>query len=211
VQGVETPSQVRYVEYIARLLHDQEAHFPKFLTMPNDRSVNLKRLTLNKWFIEKAPDDLVVAVHDEAKRKIVFWKRLQPTNDIDVQSCDLECLSVQGDIRISVFGRGKLAEGVDVLNTRKCEMEAAAAAGKRILAGNEPGCMFYFIFHTFFLVDETLKLEMSVVDKAWKKTNMYNSAGTIELMTSACVDPTMISACVDPTMISACVNPVDTE
>jgi len=178
-QGVETPSQMRYVEYIGQLLRDQRAYAPRSMKLPTPKLVSLQRFELHGCWLEPLPADLVVAVHDMASRRIVHWAE---GKDGQWQLGDV---SVCNDVRISIFGRGKDAQDANVLELRRSEADRAHAAGKRVLAGKEPGCLIYFIFHTFFLPDDgRLEVPMTMIDNASKKKDgkpAYDMSGKVSL------------------------------
>ena len=60
-------------------------------------------------------------------------------------------VTASGDLRQSVFGREGLPALADLLSRRMKEAHDAAALGKHRLAGPEPGCFFFFAFHSSFL------------------------------------------------------------
>ena len=57
-------------------------------------------------------------------------------------------MTASGDLPLSVFGREGLPASADLLSRRLKEAEDAAASGKHVLAGKEPGCLFFFTFHS---------------------------------------------------------------
>mmetsp|Transcript_82900 Transcript_82900/g.257802 ORF Transcript_82900/g.257802 Transcript_82900/m.257802 type:complete len:608 (+) Transcript_82900:74-1897(+) len=175
VQGVETPSQVRYVEYVERLLRQQGAFFPRAVQLPAPVDVRLRALALHGMFRPPAPSELVVAVHDVARRCPVHFA------PVCAGVCDLGGVAVQGDVRVSVFGRGALPAGAELIEACRLDAEASAAAQRNVVAGEEPGCLFYFLVHTSFLEGEKLWLRMPVIDKACKQRKLYRESGSVEL------------------------------
>merc|ERR1712070_1263866 len=106
--------------------------------------VCLKKLTAHSFFSSSkpAPVHLAAAVHDVKIRRILHW------SEVAADSWALDDVEVQGDVRISIFDRKGLPSGANLAEARQKEMDERAAAGKRCLAGKEPGRCFYFIFHT---------------------------------------------------------------
>lgn len=178
-QGVETPSQVRYVEYIDQHLRTLNTYAPNSLDPPEPVRLLLSKLEVVNAWQGPIPDDLVVAVHDQAQQFVVHWSRGEGG------IWRLPGVIVCGDTRISVFGRGDDPVGTDVLEVRRGEAEASQAnRDRRMLAGEEPGCLFYFIFHTSFVEGKDLQLPMQMVDKAAKKKHgrvLYDLSGFIKL------------------------------
>lgn len=181
IQGVETPSQVRYVGYLAELLIDdpqEPIRFPSQVRAPPTTHLMLARLMLNQM-ITHPKGKLVAAVHiargganieqEKAKWKIVKW-----SDEVDAQesvSFDLAGVRVCSDIRISVFDANYYDQAV-----------ALDASGEHILAGKEPGCKFYFLFHTHFHREDTFfEVPTTEVDKAFKSPRKYNPEGSLTL------------------------------
>lgn len=177
VQGVETPSQVRYVEYIHKLLAAQAVRIPQQVKPPPRVRISLLQLRAHDFFAssKKAPLQLAAAVHDVKTRRVLYW------SETDALTWQLDNFEVQGDVRISIFDRSDLPADANLATCRQKHMDAREAAGKRCLAGKEPGCCFYFLFHTSFLEGGELHIPMKKVDKAWKKPDKYNKAGQLEL------------------------------
>ena len=63
-------------------------------------------------------------------------------------------------------------------------LRKSAKAGKRLVAGKEPGCLFYFIAHTGFVPGRagTYEVPLHMMDKACKnKKGKYLTAGVAKL------------------------------
>lgn len=222
VQGVETPSQVRFVHYLqtAMMNGDEPIRFPDPLPLSNflsgDAGLRLQRLEVDHFFEasyikeirgagdgcrkrvpclkQKAAEDpsFVAAVHvqrkcegenntlerdmNRAPFKIAYWS--QPVKVVDqFASFDLGDFEIYGDARVTIF---KDTEELE-------EVRKADASGERVLAGTEPGCICYFIFHSrFHLEDKSLSLIPSQVDKASKKAKKYQQDGRLELFFEKC-------------------------
>lgn len=177
-QGVETPSQMRYIDYIDHHLKDQDAYEPHPIRPPEPKRLLLSKLEVRNAWKGPIPDDLLVAVHDMAERRVVHWAR---------GTCGvwhLPEVSVFADTRVSVFGRGDVPPEDDLLEVRRAEAQKSHDTGKRILAGKEHGCLFYFIFHTSFVEGSSLEMPMSMVDNAAKKKDgklLYDLSGIVKL------------------------------
>lgn len=178
LQGVETPSQVRYVRYIDTLLRNGPYRFPDAVLPPKISRLKLQKLIISDLLVSpKQGKKLVAAVHvpftnnkenkeSQAAWKIIYWSPEVEASEF--MEFDLGNLIVSKDTRITVF---------------KAEMKAKVHAieGTHVLAGNEPGCLFYFLFHTFFH-SGTAELEIAKceIDKAWKSSK-YKDGGSLKL------------------------------
>eukprot|EP00929_Paragymnodinium_shiwhaense_P097427 TRINITY_DN59108_c0_g1_i1.p1 TRINITY_DN59108_c0_g1~~TRINITY_DN59108_c0_g1_i1.p1 ORF type:complete len:558 (+),score=129.26 TRINITY_DN59108_c0_g1_i1:214-1887(+) len=177
VQGVETPSQVRYIEYISRMLSDQGVSPPKNLLLPPPKEVKLLNFSLSNFFLPgKEPEEAIVCVQDQGTRRFLVWSN--SSSPAAASTWDLRQIRVSGDIRVSLFGRDGLPSGAELASVRRKEAEKREQQGEWPIAGKEKGCLFYVIFHTAFLGDSgKLTVPMSMVDKACKKTKLYNQDG----------------------------------
>lgn len=177
-QGVETPSQKRYIDYVDRHLRDRQAYSPSPIDPPEPKRLLLSKLEVKNAWKGPIPDNLLVAVHDMAERRVVHWGR-------GIGGVwHLPEVSVFADTRVSVFGRGDVPPEEDLLEVRKREAEKTHDTGKRVLAGKEHGCLFYFIFHTSFVEGSNFQLPMSMVDNAAKKKDgklLYDLSGLVKL------------------------------
>mmetsp|Transcript_91961 Transcript_91961/g.259797 ORF Transcript_91961/g.259797 Transcript_91961/m.259797 type:complete len:567 (+) Transcript_91961:67-1767(+) len=177
VQGVETPSQVRYITYIDELLKEQNAYSPILVKPPKPVGTRLETLTAHSLF-KKGPEEAVVAIQTLEDGRTVFWSEVG-RGEWGLHSCP----SVFGDIRVSVFGRKgmpKEAKDANLANFRREEAEANERKQKRFVAGKEPGCLFYFIIHTSFLpADSELSLPMPMIDGACKHPKRYDKHGKL--------------------------------
>lgn len=178
VQGVETPSQVRYVHYIHQWLDASMASFPDPVLSPPVVYLKLHKVTLNNMFV-KPEKDLAIAVHlprkpDELEPGFQKWRIIQWSNSVDaneVMAFDLGDVIVSEDVRVSVFNV-----------TKKDKTTQAELAGKHILAGKESGCKFYFMFHTYFHRSEsTIEIPTTEMDKAFKVPTKYRPEGSLIL------------------------------
>lgn len=175
VQGVETPSQKRYVGYIGQLIQKQNAFFPSPVSAPPDVTVRLTRLVVTDMFRKSEPArQLVAAVHDVAKKTVVYWSSAA----VEPFEFDLGGTVVRGDTRISFFGPEKLQKDIDIRETFQTN---SATTGGHGIAGKEPGCLFYFIFHTSFLESNELRFKTQDIDKASRKPDKYKDEGSVTL------------------------------
>ena len=104
-QGVETVSQVPYLDYAEMLLADQQAYFPEQVLTSRPVVAKLLRFQAHGVFTQ-APllQDSVVALHDVSTQKILYWS----TAEMDgwPSSCVWNLgVTASGDLRLSVFGR----------------------------------------------------------------------------------------------------------
>jgi len=177
LQGVDTPSQKRYVMAIDTLLskNDSYLHTPAANIKPPPLApITLTNLNVLDFFSNpqeiaaKTPIQVVVQECD-----VTTWTVKLETPAIsgaDVSSgninFDLKGTQVQGDVRVTVYDYDKKVK--------------AGPVAKGVIAGNEPGVLFYFIFHTAFVDFQTFKLPVTtdMMDKAFNnKKGLYNADG----------------------------------
>lgn len=170
-QGVETPSQVRYLDYVEELLSEQRAYFPVTVHMPQVPQVRLDRLEADVFV--RSSKELVAAVHDVSTGQIICWKeKIQGCED----AWDLDVVCT-GDLRISIFSRGKLPKHSDMDVKRRF----AECRGRRVPAGKEPGCVCFFFCHTLFLNGGLLRVPVFEMDNATKKRKYFKEDTFVEL------------------------------
>uniref|UniRef100_A0A7S4QZI0 Phosphatidylinositol-3,4,5-trisphosphate 3-phosphatase n=1 Tax=Alexandrium monilatum TaxID=311494 RepID=A0A7S4QZI0_9DINO len=100
LQGVETRSQVRYVEYVCELLNSQNCTFPARVKPPPPVQLQLREFRLHEVFLPPVPQGLVAMVHDVGKRRTVH------VCPVTADSFDVVPAVVEGDILVEVHGRG---------------------------------------------------------------------------------------------------------
>lgn len=184
VQGVETPSQVRYVEYIEKLLENQKAFFPASLELPMYGEIILLSLSVCDMFqpaLAPNGDEMFIVVTDVSRRCALYFSQVCGTWGGRDASWNLGGTKVRGDIRISIVSRTKVKPDIDLEKVYRFGKYATTVA-KPIEAGKEAGCLFYFIFHTAFLCKSgELKLPVSAIDKAHKDPKLYKQDGSVVL------------------------------
>lgn len=178
IQGVETPSQVRYVKYIHQYLDEGPYGFPDRVPAPPAVWLKLHKVVVNDMFMDLHENKLVVAVHrarkaDELTEGHQKWHIIQWSNVVEpaaYMEFSLGNILVSEDVRISVFAAAK-----------KDTVTASELAGKHVLAGVETGCKFFFLFHTYFhRNDESLEIPTTEMDKAFKDVNKkYKEEGSM--------------------------------
>lgn len=197
LQGVDTPSQRRYVGYVDAMLRSSCAYYPALVELPGNAEVRLRSVTLRGFFAtpgRHTPDSLLAVVHEGGGLKRVLHaspgRRPPPEQSdgdmfispADGDVCwDLEDIVVRGDTRMSFFDLAEIAEK-DKLAPRVGDQPDGRAR-----AGKETGCLFYFLFHTSFLQGTELTIPMSMVDKAFKNPRRYAQTGVIELSFASAV------------------------
>jgi len=196
LQGVETPSQVRYLWQFGQLLEATGYPSAKSLQPPPDTPVALTALNFQDVWRMVPPRRMVVAVHkirNGSESRVLHWT---PEFDGKADSVSLGGFTIGGDIRLSIFDRDKVREAreksnvglafsgdarTSVTNTGVVSGCSGATAPKCI-AGDEPGCMFYILLHTAYLDFSAGELTIGVgsgkllngLDKAHNKKNKYN-------------------------------------
>jgi len=152
LQGVDTPSQKRYVQCVDQLLTTSHAYCSEphdHLICPPAAPLYLKEMAIDnlfnkpKWLLDKR----FVLVVQQAEVGSLIWKTLLQTEPIYCAKGEsifnLESIEVAGDIRVSMYN-------VDMMS-----------AGTEEDFGTEKGLLFYFVFHTAFVNFETNRLSIS--------------------------------------------------
>ena len=244
LQGVDTPSQQRYVHQIdallrARGLLDADPNAAERaraaarasadpIAPPAAPPLRLRSLRLDGWFAVAPGTPLVCAVHaaDAAQvggrsGLVRSWSAAVWADASGGARFELGGVEVQGDVRVSVFSLEKLnkarakrakklgislqqsrlpfdaaAEGpwddgapVEVdLGGGGARTAAAPSNEKRVIAGKEAGCLFFFLFHSGFVPalgpdgSGTLRVPVHQCDKAFKnKHGEYFESGVATL------------------------------
>jgi len=176
LQGVETPSQVRYVEYIDDMLRTQDAYYPVDVKVGPAKLVRLHCISAHGLFRDRDdfPTNLMAIVHDRKAQQIVY------RSEDAGESWPLGDTQVSGDIRITIFDSSKFSSPSSEGDLSKSTVSTATSG----IAGEEPGCLFYFMFHTSFLKDNILKIPKESIDnvrKNKKYKNLYTDDGFIQL------------------------------
>lgn len=161
LQGVETPSQVRFCREFEKLVRSQSAFRPHAATLPFRSPLRLCALTAVGVFL--SPPGALEAIVQRGRR-ITFCSQPCPANaDVD-KMWDLEDVGVTEEFRISVAKPGY-----------------AQAWPNATLEGREPGCLFFFIAHTAWVGSNEWRLPVSEVDRACKDRKRFNQSGYLIL------------------------------
>jgi len=188
LQSVETPSQVRYLRQFEELLETQGAYVDRPLQPPAPSPSRLHTLCFRKVWVSKAPSSLRVAVHtidaNGGPATVAFWSEdFGP----DIEDLMMGCV-VDGDVRITVFDAKKL-DAARAKARGGCAFSGDSVpgceGGKHFIAGKEPGCLFFFLFHTAFMGD-TGEFSVQIgsdeghpgMDKAHKRVGKAGKLGT---------------------------------
>lgn len=191
LQTVDTPSQVRYLDHVAAMLKMQ--NFPARVAEPEKIVLRPQRFSMERWFLKPVGDNLVVAVHEvrEDSYAVKYWSHtFRPDNEgsafVELSDSGIE---LQGDIRISVFACNPLGKARARSPNRSAFLGDVCAdgqvpPGKRMIAGEEPGCLFYFMFHTTFVPSGELRVPRDQMDKAGKGKDKkrYYAEGVAKLV-----------------------------
>lgn len=193
LQGVDTPSQKRYINHVSLWLERTGAYLGRgTIEKPPATTIRLKQVTIAGFFADPlhVEGPLVAAVHinGEGGGKVV---KVSPAlGDAAIVSnnliFDLQNFECGGDVRITIFKEHKLKEGVDAgyIVADSEEIRGNQFTTKRKIAGKEPGVLFYFLFHSEFVDRETnqVKVPMNMMDKAFKnKKKLYLPEGMATL------------------------------
>jgi len=183
-QTVDTASQRRYLEHVHTLLSRHGCYYPARVAEPPCVALRPLRLSLQRWFAKPVAGSLVVAVHAESAgaSAVACWSCEFQHDEQGSAAVELAGASggaeLRGDVRISVFAQAPLARARSRSPDgrafpgdgpgRKAEARAPGQR-RRIVAGKEPGCLFYFMFHTTFVPGEgRLEVPLIDMDKAGK-------------------------------------------
>ena len=196
LQGVDTPSQKRYVRSVAKWLAQNNSYLKSGVpvTKPKAMKISLQSVTVSGYFRDPASVEgpLIAAVHLNGAGGGKIVKISPPIDGAAITGnqlvFDLGGYVCEGDIRITIFKQKKLQKGV---NEGLVLADAEGLKGpqeltKRKIAGKEPGVLFYFLFHsTFVEEDGLLKVPVDMMDKAFKnKKNKYLMDGMTTLKVS---------------------------
>lgn len=164
LQGVDTPSQRRYVQQLHRMLSAQGTYFgrdsaamPRPVVPPQRPRLRLSSLMLSRWFAQQPEHKLLCILHLDGE--VVFTSKAESCNSLsEIQlNFDLEAAIVTGDVRVSVFDAAKHAKAAQGRGAGLSDgdVEASTQPPRPARAGKEPGCLFYFLFHSAFVDLET--------------------------------------------------------
>ena len=203
LQGVDTPSQVRYMQYFHALLLSQDCFAGpgragmKVLRSPPAVPVRLAHLESDRLFPVRMPATgrpmrLHAEVHAQALGDDAGGRVVCPPVAVHSNSWTLPLggVTVTGDVRIAVFDTDRSSAPAAAPGG---QADAAGGFGK---AGSEPGVLFYFVLHTSFLMHAAAEgvcvgggppgdrgctaLALHEIDKACKnKSKQYNRRGSL--------------------------------
>lgn len=207
-QGVETPSQVRYVDYLEALLVGNP-RTSREIKLPTPAPLLLRRLRATNLF---PPDNgnrrLYAVVHayvqageappledsepNVAEQVLLEVGALSPANqgceawkavkvaEEDMYGWDFGELEVSGDIRISIFDLA-LANRRTSGGERLAWQKSKAKQRKEPPMGKEPGCIAFFILNTAFLAEEELELGVRDLDLVSQNRSRFDPRGCLKL------------------------------
>jgi len=188
LQGVDTPSQKRYVMAIDMLLAKNNCYIhtpPQNIKRPPLAPITLTNLNVLDFFshpqeiASKCPIQVVVQECDVTTWTIKLETPALSGTDVSNGNInfDLKGTQVQGDVRVTVYDYDKRLK--------------AGPVKKGVIAGNEPGVLFYFIFHSAFLDFQNHKLLVptDMMDKAFKDHKGKYNAGGVTSMSFTGTDP----------------------
>ncbi|OLP83258.1 Tetratricopeptide repeat protein 1 [Symbiodinium microadriaticum] len=192
VQGVETPSQVRYVGYVDRLLREQMAYLPSLVSMPRLEEVLLASVQATKFFTEQFEmlhrgHHLVAVVQDASTGRSIASALGQ--NDGDAKIWHFGEARLSGDVGLIVYTCHPDGLPVDKEQASALISEgawqgvaapgapAAAGSGKRKLK-EAFGCFF----HVNFLDGDVLEIPATETDQACKRPELFCPKGVLNLV-----------------------------
>ncbi|GMH80186.1 hypothetical protein TL16_g08437 [Triparma laevis f. inornata] len=160
LQGVETPSQKRYIYQLDQLLRKQNRYHGSNspLIVPQQKKIMLKSLVLENLFSKPAEvtklGALVCTISQQGR---IIYTSPGVLHEIlsNRPSFDLHETKVSGDVQVSVYIQSKMTLSQKVAKS-----------------GKEKGILFTFFFHTAFTSNNNLNMEMKMIDKAVKNKKM---------------------------------------
>ncbi|CAE7265009.1 CAPN3 [Symbiodinium microadriaticum] len=181
VQGVETPSQVRYVGYVDRLLREQMAYLPSLVSMPRLEEVLLASVQATKFFTEQFEmlhrgHHLVAVVQDASTGRSIASALGQ--NDGDAKIWHFGEARLSGDVGLIVYTCHPDGLPVDKEQASALISEGAwQGSGKRKLK-EAFGCFF----HVNFLDGDVLEIPATETDQACKRPELFCPKGVLNLV-----------------------------
>lgn len=183
LQGVETPSQMRYIhQFFAHLERTNAFLGGSPLTYLRDTTLRLKAVKGEALFAA-ADNGNGAAPSDTKRARREIYATVWCNGDIITSSdsyavdedgnflIEFNQIEVSGDVRINVFE-------TDVAKRKM----TAPPPGTVYIAGKEPGLQLFFWFHTDFVPDN-FELGLPEIDKACKnKNNKSNGSGKLRTL-----------------------------
>jgi hypothetical protein len=181
LQGVETPSQVRFLQYLDSILRTKGSYLggSEPLRAPAPQPLRLLEIRGERFFAQSGwskkppPRRLFCTVSSDGRVHSAAEVAEVDEEGSFVLAFDSgeEPVVLCKEVRVNVFDAGVTGSLAGLKETAK--------------AGKEPGLLFFFWAHTAFLEGET-SLPLDVVDKACKnKQRWFRPEGCILLRSSA--------------------------
>ncbi|GMH66959.1 hypothetical protein TrRE_jg9251 [Triparma retinervis] len=162
LQGVETPSQKRYIYQVEQLLLKQNLYWGDGpLSLPKAKKMRLKSLHLDMLFSDPAGmaklGPIVCTVSVEGEMVFTSEPVLHEvlSNKVTFRLNDTE---VSGDVQVSVYIKDRM------------KVEKVAKSGK------EKGILFTFFFHSAFTSKGELSMKTKMIDKAVKNKKIKGTS-----------------------------------
>ncbi|CAE7251907.1 TPTE2 [Symbiodinium natans] len=180
VQGVETPSQVRYVGYVDRLLREQMAYLPAPVSVPCSEEVLLDSVNATEFFTEQFElqfrgHHLVAVLQDASSGRSLASSLGQGTGNSKVWPFGTARLS--GDVGLVVYTCHPDGLPADREQAAALISEGAWQGSRKCKIKEAFGCFF----HVNFLDGEVLKIPTAEVDQACKRPELFRPKGMLSL------------------------------
>jgi len=170
LQGVDTPSQQRYIGYIEKWLAQTNSYLrlPPF-DRPEAKTISLDSLTLHDIFVKpekfKALRAVISVVDTGGEWEDVYQSDIQFAD----QKIEFELggTSVVSDVRVTIYDQ-KQRGSCGFLGKPAKKGGKEQTPQKYTRAGDEKGALFFAIFHTAFAEESTFRVQAIGLDKAHK-------------------------------------------
>ena len=211
LQGVETPSQKRYIMQVATLLKTQDCYLYEKSQTKKSSSLSAKIITASNVLAPVMPvrpfkvvilpppsiislsrltlNNLFVDIHNVASNgALICTVKMLKHTDEEAPFVSKPVLSEL------LLGRpvfeldGHKVEGdilVSIYNENKFNGEKKSKDGKKkvVKLGKEKGCLFTFLFHTSFVAGGELNIESKMIDNVVKNRKLYGRTKPYNLAT----------------------------
>lgn len=110
LQGVETPSQIRYLQYLDKLLRNQQAFLDRPPVLPPEVRVPLVAVRFEGVFKNCPESELLICVQEYSLGRylhVTYWSEPFRAEEGEVF---LNGAEASGDVRISVFDKSLLED-----------------------------------------------------------------------------------------------------
>jgi len=192
LQGVETPSQKRYLFQVDQLLKKQKLYLDSIAAVPDwakkgkncadttlkyppEKTINLGKLAMKDFFLEPSKVAKRGALVVVVKVNDIFVSQSEPviTEILSNKPVFELNIEVAGDVQVSIF----YVEEMEQQTFGKKSEEGD------VRCGTEKGILMTFFFHSAFVNETSMVVPIAMIDKACKNidTNYDMEKANVEL------------------------------